>query len=245
MDHREYYKQNNTYSNFLEGQEREGFSKYIDYILKYTKGEDRILDVGCGTGIVVESLIQSSRTDVSGVDISSTSIQKCHEKKLNCEVYDGETLPFSSDMFDVIGSINVLEHTNNPTEFLNEQFRVLKKDGYFIIVCPNFLSITNGYHQHTRGIIQKVKNIFSIVGLYFSKRAIFEKMTPIDREDFEPDDDAVNVTNPISILKWSKSKNLKLEYWSSQSAYKKGLINYLDHSFLRVFLGSSFFIFKK
>ena len=62
-------------------------------------------------------------------------------------VYDGYKLPFDNNSVDVVGSINVLEHTDDTESFLNEIFRVLKPDGIFVLVCPNFLSITNSYSR--------------------------------------------------------------------------------------------------
>lgn len=245
MNHQKYYLENNKYSSFLDAQNPQDFSKYVDYLDKYSHQEDSILDVGCGTGIVIELLMQKSKLDVQGVDISNTSVELCKQKKLQCTVYDGSILPFTDGSFQLVGSYNVLEHTDDPISFLDEEFRVLKKGGYLIVACPNFLSITNSYHYHTSGVLQKITNLFDLTGLIFSSKIRFKKMDSVNREEFQPDDDAVNVTNPVSILRWAKSKGLKTEYWSSQSIDRQGLLNHIDYSLLRLFLGSSFFVFKK
>lgn len=245
MNHQAYYLENNKYSAFLDAQSPQDFSKYVDYLDKYSRSEDLILDVGCGTGIVIELLAKKAKQAAQGVDISNTSIEVCRQKKLQCTVYDGKVFPFTDRSFQIVGSYNVLEHTDDPIAFLNEELRVLKKGGYLIVACPNFLSITNSYHYHTSGIFQKIKNLFDLAELIFSSKTLFKKMDPVNREKFQPDDDAVNVTNPVSILKWAKSKDLKTEYWSSQSIYRQGLLNYLDYSLLKLSLGSSFFVFKK
>lgn len=239
------YVDNIKYSEYLDNQDIDSFSKYVDYIIKYTKNNDFILDVGCGTGLALHLLNQKAKRNIFGIDISVTSIEKCRQKQLDCQVYNGKEIPFPNDHFNLVGSYNVLEHVDNPEQFLDEMLRVLKKEGIMILVCPNFLSITNNYHHHTRGLYQKVKNFMMIFKKLFSSHYRFEKMPTIIREDFQPDDDACNVTNPIDIFKWARKHNLELEYWSSQSVYKKGIINYLDVSFLKLFLGSSFFIFRK
>lgn len=245
MDHRRYYRKNKKYSDFLDSQTKGDFLKYADYAVKYTKDNDRILDVGCGTGIAIELIKQSARRRVCGIDISSTSVQKCKQKRLECQVYDGNRLPFSDGIFDLVGSINVLEHTNDPIAFLEENMRVIKSGGHLIIVCPNFLSITNGYHHHTRGAAQKIKNILSMTKLFMEERIFFDKMNPVIREDFKPDDDAVNATNPISLFKWIKSRGLEVGYWSGQSLYKGRVFDVVDRSFLKIFLGSSFVVLRK
>lgn len=245
MNSESFYYKNEKYSNFLDNQKKGGFEKYVDYIIKYTRTTSAILDVGCGTGIALAMLQESDRRHSLGIDVSLTSVQKCQKKSVDCRVYDGLTMPFNSEHFDLVGSYNVLEHTDNPVRFLNEELRVLKKGGYLIIACPNFLSITNNFHQHTRGIFQKINNFLSLIKLFTHGDIVFEKMLTINRKNFQPDDDAVNVTNPISILKWAQLNKLTIKYWSSQSIYRRNILNYIDVSIFRLFLGSSLFIFKK
>ena len=245
MDHRSYYKKNANYSHFLDSQEKNDFKKYTDVILRYSKNGSKFLDVGCGTGISIKLINQSKKRKCSGIDISESSIKRCKEKGLDFSVYKGEKLPFEDNFFDIVGSINVLEHVNEPHLFLDEKLRVYKKGGYLVIVCPNFLSITNSYHYHTAGIIQKIKNIFSLMKIFLKKPKEFEKMKPVFRKEFKADDDAVNITNPLTILHWAKQKNINLVYWSSQTVYKKSIANHFDFSLFRIFFGSSFFVFKK
>lgn len=242
--HEDFYKNNSKYSDFLELQDRNTFKKYVDVIEKFCSEDSNFLDVGCGTGIALSMF--KGKINLYGVDISDTSIEKCKEKNINCVLYDGKNIPFNSSYFDLVGSYNVLEHVDNPVDFLNEQLRVLKSDGFLVVVCPNFLSISNSYHWHTRGFLQKVKNIIKIIEKTFYKKSNFEKMkTVINESNYASDNDACNITNPSDILKWARNKNLELRYWSVSSIYRKGIVRYLDFSITRYFLGSSFFVFQK
>lgn len=187
-----------------------------------------------------------NRKHIFGVDISKTSVR--HAKKFLSDVkyYDGRKIPFANDYFDLVLSFNVIEHVDKVEYFLNESLRILKHSGILIIVCPNFLSITNSYHWHTAGFIQKMKNFLSIIRKILSPRYTFDKMKTIINENFKPDDDACNVMNPIDIYKWSKKNKLKILYYSSQQNYSKSnFVNTLDFSILKIFFGSVFFIFKK
>lgn len=244
-DHEKYYYHHNpSYSQILENQDIDVFKKYVDFIRKYSFPKANFLEVGCGVGQVL-GLLKNDNIKSYGVDVSKSSIKKCRDKKLNCRCYGGKRLPFGNDYFDLIASYNVLEHTNNPENFLAEQLRVLKKGGYLIIVCPNFLAVTNNYHYHTKGIIQKMRNLAAIIRRSVSRRYIFAKMKTVKKDNFCPDDDACNVTDPQDLLRWAKRYKLKLIHWSSQPVYKKGLIKFLDYSFFRIFFGSLFMIFKK
>lgn len=247
--HQDYYRGNKQYSAFLEHLDPQSFSKYVDFWVRYTKNRPyaRVLDLGCGTGIAMTLFKQrGGHSQTFGVEISKPSIDRCLEQSLHCQEYDGQTLPFPSNFFDLVASHNVIEHVDNVENFLNESIRVLKNGGYLIIACPNFLSITNNYHHHTAGFRQKISNLKDLVNKALSGTSNFNKMATIDRAVFHADDDACNVTNPIDILKWAKNNKLITVYWSSQSAYPKSpFINLVDKTFYRVIFGSSFFVFKK
>ncbi|MDP3997415.1 MAG: class I SAM-dependent methyltransferase [bacterium] len=246
MQHEQYYYHNKEYTEVLLANKLDYFQKYLDYILWSSKDNDKILDVGCGPGLVAElSRNQKCQRNFIGLEISQPSVVECRKKQLNCDLFNGQTIPFGDESFSVVGSYNVLEHVENPRVFLKENSRVLKKHGHLIIVCPNFLSISNNYHSHTKGNKQKLKNIMTLAQKLLKRNYSFEKMATVIRDDFHSDDDACNITNPLDILHWARENNLVLKYWSSQPIYKKGVIGYLDQSFIKLFLGSCFFVFQK
>ncbi|MEI6327342.1 MAG: class I SAM-dependent methyltransferase [Candidatus Roizmanbacteria bacterium] len=241
----QYYLENTQYSEFLESQNLSAFSKYIEAIKNHASPEQKVLDVGCGTGIVLQGLKRLGFKKMVGMEISRTSVEVCKKKGFDCYQYGGFTFPFDDQNFDLVGSINVLEHTDNPIKFLDEQYRVLKRNGYLIVACPNFLSTTNSYHKHTRGIANKVRNAIMLMRYAFTKEFSFKKMEMTIRTPFQPDDDAVNVTNPIQLTSWAKMRKMHIVYTSAFQAKKTGLLEFLDHTPLRVFFGSCFYILQK
>lgn len=245
MGNEKYYKKNKKYSDFLNSQDVNGFQKYIDYLVRYSKNDEYVLDAGCGTGNVIVEVAKKVNRQLYGIEVSDESINICVKKKLRCSIYDGRKFPFKDKYFHVVGSFNVLEHTDYPEEFLNEQLRVLKPDGYLIIACPNFLSLTNNFHHHTRGFKQKIKNLSGIIERAVFPKRTFEKMKTIKREQFHVDDDACNVTNPQDILSWGKRNGLRVKSWSGQQFYSQGIKNNLDFGVLRVLLGSVMIVFQK
>jgi ubiquinone/menaquinone biosynthesis C-methylase UbiE len=229
----------------------EAYRKYIDWVLKL--GEHwpsgvKFLDVGCGAGQVVNHLGQkiTRGAELVGIDIGRESVAVARQgSAAKFFQYDGRRIPLPDNYFNIVGSNNVLEHVDDPVCFLSECFRVLGRGGYLIVACPNFLSVTNSYHNHTRGGLRKIINFYTIFGKLFSRQDHFLRMPLIRRPQFQPDDDAGVVTNPLDILHWANSVGLQLIYWSSQSVYKDGFVKVLDRSFLRLFLGASFFVFQK
>lgn len=244
MNNESYYYHNEKYSDYLNKQTKEAFQKISNIIIKYSHKLDHILDVGCGSGNLLQLL--KNRKNKIGIDVSRISVENGKLKNLNCLVYNGKKIPFADKKFKVVSSLNVLEHVDDVELFLAENLRVLNKNGYLIITCPNFLSITNNFHWHTAGLRQKISNFFVLLKKIFFESYKFAKMKTIIREDFHPDDDACNVTNPIDILKWAKKKKLKLKYWSSQPLDRSNkMLDFIDGTFFKVFFGSSIFVFKK
>ena len=242
----QYYRENMGYSEFLESHSIESYRKYALILIQYSLERDSILDVGCGAGKALD-LVTKMCPDraVHGIDISRTSIEKCLERGLSCSVYDGRSIPFGDGHFDVVGSFNVLEHVMDPYSLLAEKLRVLKRDGHLVIACPNFLSITNSHHVHTRGIRQKWRNLIDTMRKTSGRGLGFERMEVTVREEIQPDDDACNATNPADILAWGKECGLELSHWSGQTYEMSRIADLLDRSFLRRLLGSTLAVFRK
>lgn len=104
--------------------------------------DDRVLDIGCGTGFGTEGLLQYS-DDVHGLDQSIHQMEKAWEKfGKNDEVRfyrgDAERLPFRDDSFDVIWSSGSIEYWPNPVDALEEIRRVVKPGNKVLIVGPDY-----------------------------------------------------------------------------------------------------------
>lgn len=244
--HYNFYINNKEYSDFLCSHNLKDYIKYVYYINKFCKS-GKFLDVGCGVGTAINLLNKYNKNiSAGGIEISNTSIQLCRSKDIKAKKYNGERIPYKNESFDIVGSFNVLEHTIEPKSFLDEKYRVLKKGGILIIVCPNFLSISNGYHYFNSGFFNKIKNILITLSLPISSNIVFIKMEPTSSKEIRPDYDAINATNPISVINWSNKKQLNLLYWSSQQKFTKNkLVGLLDRTILKTFLGSVFLVFRK
>lgn len=107
-------------------------------IIKYqpTKRNLRILDIGCGTGFILEGL--KNVGSLYGIDIDSRTVKICNEKGLT-GVIKGNILkiPYNDNTFDIVITIDVLEHIDNDIKAVSECFRVLKKQGILIIHVPS------------------------------------------------------------------------------------------------------------
>lgn len=81
----------------------------------------KILNVGCGK-------------DTYGTDFLDLYPERDNIKKCNL---DQDRFPYDDDIFDEVYSKNNFEHLANPSNFLSESKRVLKKGGRIMIITDN------------------------------------------------------------------------------------------------------------
>lgn len=99
-----------------------------------------LLDVGCGIGQIHE-LIGSSFRSVTGVDVSSVSIEQARARFPDNSyiVYDGDRMPFADGSFDMVMAICVLHHVP-PAQWramAADMLRVLRPGGYALVIEHN------------------------------------------------------------------------------------------------------------
>lgn len=104
---------------------------------KYAKDGDKVLDLGCGNGRLVE-LFGGKNIEYFGVDGSENLVEIAREKypAKYFQVADVLNLPFGVDYFDKIFSIAVLHHIPSKElrgQFIREARRVLKPGGLLVI----------------------------------------------------------------------------------------------------------------
>jgi ubiquinone/menaquinone biosynthesis C-methylase UbiE len=102
-----------------------------------------LLDVGCGTGILIQELMRHEPT-VVGLDYTVPML-KIASKKFDGEGIlllnaDAQRIPFADESFDVVCSFKVLPHIPDTVSAVSEMVRVTKRKGIIIIEFYNPIS---------------------------------------------------------------------------------------------------------
>lgn len=102
------------------------------------KADDRILEVGCGVGTIVNWLGQKGY-NACGSDISETAIDYGRRKYPGIEltVESAQELCRQDGAFDAVLSFDVFEHLFDIDKHLQEVNRILKPGGYYLFQTPN------------------------------------------------------------------------------------------------------------
>src|SRR5437763_2032364 len=158
MSHQETYTHNEAYAEFLASWDANFYAKYSDTLRPDQKG-GRVLDVGCGVGQVVARLTEAG-CEAYGVDVSEPNIERAQKFSNRCQLYDGKRLPFPDQHFASVGALNVLEHVEEPEDFIRELVRVTQIGGRIVLSSPNFFRVFGfrDYHPKMRGVGNKWRN---------------------------------------------------------------------------------------
>lgn len=102
----------------------------------------QVVDLGCGSGTMLEELLAVDRTGaktLTGVDYAPSSIERCRRILPDATFIQSDLsqtgLPDGS--FDLVLSIQTMEHLPNPAGAMKEMWRILRPGGRLVITIPN------------------------------------------------------------------------------------------------------------
>jgi 2-polyprenyl-3-methyl-5-hydroxy-6-metoxy-1,4-benzoquinol methylase len=115
------------------------------YLIK--KEEVNILDIGCGTGLMLNELEKLGKTH--GMDMSNEAIS------FSKEIFSGEVkqgslpdkIPFGTNSFDLITLLDVIEHVEDDVEALQEISKRLSIGGVVVITVPAYMFLWSKFDE--------------------------------------------------------------------------------------------------
>ena len=123
-----------TSKNPLMGIVISNFMKNLKGTVAPLEGINKVIDIGCGEGFVINSL---NFPGIVGVDISKNALKIAKERNQNCNLCAGSIfdLSFKKESFDLVIATEVLEHLDKPEIALGEIKRISRK--YCLFSVPN------------------------------------------------------------------------------------------------------------
>lgn len=158
-----YYLQSSFIVRFIENRR----IKYIIDLLR-PAAKDRVLEVGCGGGHILEKVKQG---ELYGLDISDFMLKIAKRRLSGTEAKlasgDAGSLPFKDVSYDRIICTEVLEHVLDPEKVIGEIARIARQNCEIILTVPN------------ESLINSLKKLIMKLGLW---RLLFSRKYEISKE---------------------------------------------------------------
>lgn len=111
-----------------------------EFIRKYKKDKElKILEIGCGAGEITEMLTEFGK--VYANDVAKLAINKVQERGIKNTIHgDINSLDLKKyeNKFDIVLSLDVLEHIKEDTKVMANTHKMLKGSGKFLITAPAY-----------------------------------------------------------------------------------------------------------
>ncbi|MBD2106313.1 class I SAM-dependent methyltransferase [Nodosilinea sp. FACHB-13] len=148
------------------------WSFYVDATVQETmhrlelNSHERILDLGCGTGTLIQCLLRlNPETEIIGLDPSAEMLNVARQKlpkSVELRIGSADNIPFPNESFDLVISTNAFHYFRHPYQAIQEVKRVLGPNGHLVItdwcddyltcrICDIFLRLFNRAHFRTYG----------------------------------------------------------------------------------------------
>ena len=133
--------------------------KIFNLITENISTNSKILDFGSGSGYMTQQIGQYLEKNRSNLKENLFACEIAPEnflyKKIKClKIEANSKIPFDDNFFDLIYSIEVIEHMTRPYDYFLESFRKLKSGGTLIFSTPNISQFKSrlsflftGYHE--------------------------------------------------------------------------------------------------
>jgi ubiquinone/menaquinone biosynthesis C-methylase UbiE len=118
--------------------------KSFDFVLPYLRPEMKVLECGCGSGIVTFELAKKiTNGSVIGIDIDKDHVdsnnKKAKESNINnikFELANVLELPYPDNSFDIVYMQALIVHIKTPYNAIREAHRVIKNNGHILLREP-------------------------------------------------------------------------------------------------------------
>lgn len=122
----------------LSSPTREWFWEFLQEFSSVWQNRD-VLDIGCGTGWLMELLSKNNARSVEGFDPSQKSVEIAHRLYPRLPIFHSELASFATKKrYDVVFAIMNFGHIADVDASFRKIYQLLERTGDFIITVPNY-----------------------------------------------------------------------------------------------------------
>jgi len=122
---------------------------------RYRPGAGRILEIGCGTGYVLQAIAAAAPgAETWGSEVHVAGLAFARQRaadRVRLAQFDARAIPFDAH-FDAVGAFDVLEHIREDTQAMAEVHRTLRPGGVFLINVPQHMWLWSAADEQARHV---------------------------------------------------------------------------------------------
>ena len=216
------------YLRVIYSEKRRPYTSYPSRLCKYITENyfkpnyESLLDVGCGRGEHLREF-QKLGYQVKGVDLLKEAKELLKAMEIEILDIEREPLPYGDSSFDVVFNKSLIEHLNNPGNFMREAYRVLKLGGRLITMTPDWESVYKIFYEDythktpfTKDSLYDIHQIFGFKKVEVKK---FRQLPILWKYPFLNTLSRIAYYFPKSEIKFIKySKEIMLLSWAEKEA---------------------------
>ena len=146
-------------NSILPVNEGEGLRADLAIIADWIKPDSKVLDLGCGDGVLLANLRDKRNVRGYGLEINAFNIETCVEKNINviqADLNDGLKAYFIDNSFDSVIMSQTLQATEQPDLLIEEMLRVGAEG---IVTFPNMAHWKARLQLALGGVMPVTKNL--------------------------------------------------------------------------------------
>lgn len=232
----DYYSAHYERTSYLSPITIKRFHAILDTLEPF-RNTGKLLDMGAGYGFFLE-IAKQRGWDAHGTELTDEAVEHCRAKGMTMFKGEFQDLNIAPETYDVIIFIEVLEHLNNPVEYISKAHKVLRPGGIFYLTTPNFNSFLryrlkeqynvieypNHLCYYTSKTLQKLFNDNGFDSLTIKTTGISLTRLRTSKGKGKPDHEFVSETSDDEMLRYRIEKNPALKMAKTST---NGLLNLL------------------
>lgn len=162
-DYDMYYSECNNYAGVqsIKKQDEALYKSIVEELSRLVSNDASVIDIGFGRGDFLMFLRDVGYVNLSGIDPSSYSVEQIKKQGINAfigNVYNVDEFP---SVYNVAYLGGVIEHLLYPALAIKKIYKILKDDGLFIIVYPDFSDMSEDNYDIASNFNLEHINYFS------------------------------------------------------------------------------------
>jgi ubiquinone/menaquinone biosynthesis C-methylase UbiE len=120
------------------------WKRYEKFLKKINIKNPRIIELGCGTGIMTFRMLERLGGEAVLLDSSESALKTAKEFSKEFDIDKDQVKYVAKDIFeyddaekfDIVHSQGLIEHFQDQSKIIGEHFRLTKRNGYVLILAP-------------------------------------------------------------------------------------------------------------